>query len=86
MIDDPFCKQHSSEYNIFEGYNNLPFEEATYTLAGVGSKARTYNSGENGRIYILPLMESHREIVMAKAFSVENILTDKIERMLPACQ
>ena len=63
---------------FFAKRNNLPFEESTYTLAGVGSKATTYNSGENGRIYTVPLMDSNGEIVLVKAFLVENILTDKI--------
>ena len=66
--------------NFFAKRNNLPFEEATYTLAGVGSKATTYNSGENGRIYTVPLIDFNGEIVSVKAFSVENILTDKIGR------
>ena len=39
--------------------NNLPFEEATYTLAGVGSKATTFNSGDNRSIYTVPLMNSN---------------------------
>ena len=56
--------------SIFAKKNNLPFEEATYTLAGVGSKATTYNSGENGRIYFVPLMDYNGEIVTVKAFSV----------------
>ena len=38
--------------SIFVKKNNLPFEEATYTLAGVGSKATTYNSGENEKIIL----------------------------------
>ena len=66
--------------SFFTKRNNLPFKEATYTLAGVDSKATTYNSGENGRIYTVPLMDSNGEIVLVKAFLVENILTDKIGR------
>ena len=66
--------------SFFTKKNNLPFKEATYTLAGVGSKATTYNSGENGRIYTVPLMDSNGEIVSVKAFLVDNILTDKIGR------
>ena len=57
--------------SIFMNKNNLPFEEATHTLAGVGSKATTYNSGENGRIYSVPLMDSKGEVVTVKAFSVK---------------
>ena len=66
--------------SFFAKKNNLPFKEATYTLAGVGSKATTYNSGENGRIYTVPLMDSNGEIVLVKAFSVDDILTKKIGR------
>lgn len=49
-------------------------------VAEVVKKAKTYNSGENGRIYTIPLMDSNGEIVSVKAFSVENILKDKICR------
>ena len=66
--------------SFFAKKNILPFEEATYTLAGVGSKATTYNLGENWRIYTVPLMDSNGEIVSVKAFLVDNILTDKIGR------
>ena len=66
--------------SIFAKRNNLPYEEAMYTLAGVGSKATTYNFGENGRIYSVPLMDSNREVVIIKVFSVENILTEWIQR------
>ena len=48
--------------SFFTKKNNLPFEEATYTLVGVGSKATTYNSGEDRRIYTMPLMDSNGEI------------------------
>ena len=54
--------------SFFTKRNNLPFKEATYTLAGVGSKATTYNSGENGRIYTVPLMDSNGKIVKVMAF------------------
>ena len=66
--------------SFFAKKTNLPFEEATYTLAVVGSKDITYNSGDNGRIFTVPLMDSNGEIVSVKAFLVENILTDKIGR------
>ena len=66
--------------SIFAKRNNLPYEEAMYTLSGIGSKATTYNSGDNGRIYSVPLLDSNREIVTIKAFSVENILTEQIGR------
>ena len=66
--------------SFFTRRNKLPFKEATYTLAGVGSKATTYNSGETGRIYTVPLMDSNSVIVSVKAFSVDNVLIDKIGR------
>ena len=53
----------------------LPYEEATYTLAGIGSSPTTYN---NGRIYNIPLLDSNQEIIFVKAFSVETILSEKI--------
>ena len=66
--------------NFFARKNNLPYEWATYTLAGIGSKATTYNSNNNGKIYTVPLEDSNGEIVLVKAFAVERILEDKIGR------
>ena len=68
--------------SFFTKKNNLPFEEATYTLAGVGSKAITYNSGENGRIYTVPLMDSNGEIVSVKAFSLIKLGGKKLSLIL----
>ena len=61
--------------NFFTKKNNLPFEEATYTLAGIGSNPTTYN---NGKIYTIPLLDSNQEIIFIKAFSVDSILSEKI--------
>ena len=63
--------------SIFAKKNKLPFEQATYTLAGIGSNATTYT---NGRIYTVPLVDSNGEVIMVKAFSVNTILTEKIGR------
>ena len=63
--------------SIFAKKNNLPFEQATYTLAGIGSNATTYN---NGKIYTVPLVDSNGEVILVKAFSVDTILTEKIGR------
>ena len=63
--------------SIFAKKNRLLYEEASYTLAGIGSSPTTYN---NGRIYNIPLLDSRKEIIYVKAFSVETILSDKIGR------
>ena len=61
--------------SFFAQKNKLPYEEATYTLAGVGTSATTYKAGEGGRIYTVPLKTSTGETV-----SVKSILTGKIGR------
>ena len=66
--------------NSFARKNNLPYEPATYTLARIGSKATTYDSNNNGKIYTVPLEDSDGEIVLVKAFAVERILDEKIWR------
>ena len=63
--------------SIFAKKNNLPFEQATYNLAVIGSNATTYN---NGKIYTVPLVDSNGEVILVKAFSVNTILTEKIGR------
>ena len=63
--------------SIFAKKKNLPFEEASYTLAGIGSNPTTYN---NGRIYNIPLLDSNQEIIFVKAFSVDSILSEKIRQ------
>ena len=49
-------------------------------MAGIGSKATTYDSNNNGKIYTVPLEDSDGEIVLVKAFAVERILEEKIGR------
>ena len=66
--------------NSFARKNNLTYEPATYTLAGIGSKATTYDSNNNGKIYTVPLEDSDGDIVLVKAFAVERILDEKIGR------
>merc|ERR1712030_315117 len=66
--------------NFFARKNNLPYEQATYTLAGLGSEATTYDSNDNGKIYTVPLEDSDGEIVLVKAFAVEKILEEKTGR------
>ena len=63
--------------SIFAKKNHLPYEAASYKLAGIGSSPTTYS---NGRIYSIPLLDSNKEITYVKAFSVESILSDKIGR------
>ena len=60
--------------SIFAKKNNLPFEQATYTLAGIGSNATTYN---NRKIYTISLVYPNGEIILVKAFSVDTILTEE---------
>ena len=64
-------------FSIFAKKKKLPFEQATYTLAGIGSNATTYN---NGKIYTVPLVDSYGEIILVKAFLVDTILTEEIGR------
>merc|ERR1712030_7211 len=66
--------------NFFAKKNNLPYEQATYTLAGLGSEATTFDSNNNGKIYTVPLEDSNGEIVLVKAFAVEKILKERIGR------
>ena len=40
--------------SVFAKKNNLLYEEASYTLAGIGSSPTTYN---NGRIYNILLLD-----------------------------
>ena len=61
----------------FARKNNLPFEKATHTLAGIGSNATTYN---NGNICTVPLLDSNGEMFFIKTFSVDTILAEKISR------
>ena len=63
--------------SIFAKKNNLPYEEATYTLAGVGGAEKTYHAGKGGRVYTVPLMSSSGEQINVKALSVEVILPGK---------
>ena len=58
--------------------NSLSYQHATYTLARAGGTDTTYNTGDGRKIYTIPLISSSREIVTVRAFSVENILTEKI--------
>ena len=62
---------------FFAQRNNLPYEEATYTLAGVGGAVKTYHTGKGGRIYTVPLMSSSGDKINVKALSVEGILPGK---------
>ena len=66
--------------NYFARKNNLPYERATYTMAAIGSKPKTYDSNNNGKIYTVPLVDSKGEIVLVKAHAVESILTEKTGR------
>ena len=58
----------------FAKKNNLTFEEATYTLAGVGGQATKNKGGDSGKIYNVPLVDLSGEIFMVKTFSVHSIV------------
>ena len=73
MFDN--CSEITLVSKFFAKKNNLLFEEASYTLGGIGSNPTTYN---NGKIYTIPLLDSNQEIIFVKAFSVDSILSEKI--------
>ena len=60
--------------------NSLPFEAASYTLAGVGGQAVTYHAGKNGKIYSVPMITTNGDKMIVKAFAVDEILTEKVGR------
>merc|ERR1712033_132399 len=64
--------------NFFAKKNNFSYEEATYTISGVGGAESTFNSGSKGRIYNIPLQEINGITVVIKAFAVDSILSGKI--------
>ena len=63
--------------SIFAKKNKLPFKQATYTLAGIGSDVTTYNNGKN---YTIPLVDTNGENILVKTFSVNTIITEKMRR------
>ena len=64
--------------SFFTKKNNLTYEEASYTISGVGGVATTFNSGDNGRIYNIPLVETNGDTITIKAFVVDSIHSEKI--------
>ena len=64
--------------SFFAKKNNFSYEEATYTISGVGGAETTFNSGNKGRIYNIPLLETNGDTVIIKAFAVDSILSGKI--------
>merc|ERR1712121_579025 len=63
--------------NFFAKKNNFSYEEATYTISGVGGAESTFKSGSKGRIFNIPLQETNGDTVVVKAFAVDSILSDK---------
>ena len=59
---------------IFANKNYLP-----YSISGVG-RATKYNAATNGRIYTMPLVENNGKVVYIKAFSINNIISNKVGR------
>ena len=64
--------------NFFTKKHNFSYEEATYTISGVGGAESTFKSGSKGRIYNIPLQEINGDVVVIKAFAVDSILGGKI--------
>ena len=58
--------------NNFAKKAKLPFEEASYTLPGVGRNSTTYNCG---MIYTVTLIDSGGDKIHVKAFRVDSILS-----------
>ena len=75
MFDNGF--EISLVSNIFTRKANLPYEEASYTFAGIGSNSTTYNSR---KIFTVPLIDSSGNKILIKAFRVDSILSDRIGR------
>ena len=66
--------------NFFAKKHNFSYEEASYTISGVGGAESTYESRSKGRIYSIPLQETNGDTVIVKAFAVDSILSEKIGR------
>ena len=64
--------------SFFTNKNNFSYEEATYTISGVGGAESTFNFGSKGRIYNIPLQEINGDTVVIKAFAMDSILRGKI--------
>ena len=64
--------------SFFANKNNFSYEEASYTISGVGGAESTFDSGSKGRIYNIPLQEINGDTVVIRAFAVDSILSGKI--------
>ena len=64
--------------SFFANKNNFSYQEATYTISGVGGAESTFKSGSKGCIYNKPLQEINGNIVVINAFAVDSILGGKI--------
>ena len=60
--------------SFFANKNNFSYEEASYTISGVGGAESTFDSGSKGRIYNIPLQEINGDTVVIRAFAVDSIL------------
>merc|ERR1711867_213120 len=54
--------------SFFANKNNFSYEEASYTIYGVGGAESTFDSGSKGRIYNIPLQEINRDTLVKRAF------------------
>merc|ERR1711867_111493 len=65
---------------FFADKNNFSYEEASYTISGVRGAESTFDSGNKGTIYNIPLQEINGDTVVIRAFAVDSILSEKIGR------
>ena len=66
--------------SFFTNKHNFSYQEASYTISGVGGAESTFKSESKGRIYNIPLQEINGDVVVIKAFAVDSILGGKIGR------
>ena len=59
---------------------NLPYVEASYKLGGMGGASATYTPRTGGKIYTVPLVKNDGSKVYIEAYSVKEILRDKVGR------
>ena len=69
LVKDTFAKKH-----------NFPYEEASYTLGGMGGGTVTYTPSNGGRIYTVSFKCNDRAMVSFKAFAVMDILGGNVGR------
>ena len=69
LVKDSFARKHG-----------FPYEEASYTLGGMGGGTVTYTPSNGGRIYTVPFKCNDGTMVSFKAFAVKDILGGNVGR------